>query len=193
MARSRSEASTEAIVDATLALLAEGGYARLTMGAVAARAGVGKDTLYRRHRSKADLVQHVLYGRHHTVETEPADTGSLRTDVLKICEDLVGFITDPVAMEATPGLMADGFADPQALDRTRRSHWDPVRAGFATVLERARARGEVENPLPPPELVADALTGAVVFRCAFAGVPAGPTLAHDLAALVLDGLLPRRT
>jgi AcrR family transcriptional regulator len=193
MARTRSEQRTSAFVDATLELLREGGYGRLTMGAVAARAGVGKDTLYRRHRSKADLVHHVLYGRHHTVETEPADTGSLRTDVLRICEDLVAFVTDPVAVEATPQLMADGFADPEALERVRRTHYDPIRAGFATVLARAKARGEVEDPLPPPELVADALTGAVVFRCAFAGIPADPDLAPDLAALVLDGLLPRRT
>ena len=76
--RPRSEASHQAIIDATLELLVEGGYGALTMEAVRTRAGVGKATIYRRWASKEELVRDAIVFLHE--EFDAPDTGSLRGD-----------------------------------------------------------------------------------------------------------------
>src|SRR3954464_12164899 len=77
--RQRSEAADEAILDATLAVLAEDGYAGLTMAAVIERSGVSSATLYRRYTTKAELVIAAV----ESLLPQPADTdtGSLEGDL----------------------------------------------------------------------------------------------------------------
>ena len=74
--RPRSERSHLAIVRATLELLTEVGYQRLTMEQVQRRAGVGKATIYRRWDSKAELVKDAI--QYVSAELPIPDTGSLR-------------------------------------------------------------------------------------------------------------------
>jgi Bacterial regulatory proteins, tetR family len=76
--RPRSEASHQAIIQATLDLLIEVGYGALTMESVRTRAGVGKATIYRRWSSKEELVSDTIVFLHEEFETP--DTGSLRGD-----------------------------------------------------------------------------------------------------------------
>ena len=76
--RPRSEASHQAIIEATLELLTEAGYGSLTMEAVRTRAGVGKATIYRRWASKEELVRDAIVFVHDKFDTP--DTGSLRGD-----------------------------------------------------------------------------------------------------------------
>lgn len=77
--RPRSPAAHRAILDATLALLAELGFERMSIEAIAAHAGVGKTTIYRRWKTKEDLVADAL----SSVKAVPVapDTGDLRTDI----------------------------------------------------------------------------------------------------------------
>ena len=76
--RPRSERSHQAIVVATLELLAEQGFQQLTMEQVARRAGVGKATIYRRWPAKADLVKDAI--RYFSAELPVPDTGTLAGD-----------------------------------------------------------------------------------------------------------------
>ena len=92
--RVAGERETE-ILDATLQILAEVGYDLLTMDAVAARAKASKATLYRRWKSKPELVVTAVMCHHSDTAAVP-DTGSLRGDLLAAyCG--TGGLSDPVA------------------------------------------------------------------------------------------------
>src|SRR3954462_14908931 len=78
--RPRSERADRSILEATLELMSEQGYTRMSMDAVAARAGVTKPTVYLRYKSKADLATAALAAA--TPEELPAETGDLRADLI---------------------------------------------------------------------------------------------------------------
>src|SRR3954462_1507429 len=78
--RPRSAAADRGILDAAFELLSEEGYARMSMDAVAARAGVTKPTVYLRYKGKADLVTAAVAA--HAVGELPAETGDLRADLI---------------------------------------------------------------------------------------------------------------
>ena len=128
-----------ALRESALALLAEVGYDRLTMDAVAARARAGKTTIYRRWQSKAELVVDALNsikGEH-----DIPDTGSLRQDLHAMASDLINAERHLGAL--TVG-MVNALAHDAELRRVFREKFiAPRMAGFRTVFERAVARGEM--------------------------------------------------
>jgi len=85
--RPRSERSHQAIVVATLELLAEQGFQQLTMEQVARRAGVGKATIYRRWAAKADLVKDAI--RYFSAELPVPDTGTLAGDYAQLAQAVI--------------------------------------------------------------------------------------------------------
>jgi AcrR family transcriptional regulator len=137
--RSLDSSRDRALREATLALLAEVGYDRLTMDAVAARARAGKTTIYRRWQSKAELVVDALNslkGDH-----DIPDTGSLRQDLHAIAQVLTSAETHVGAL--TVG-MVNALAHDAELRRVFREKFiAPRMAGFRLVFERAVARGEM--------------------------------------------------
>ena len=137
--RSLDSSRDLALREATLALLAEVGYDRLTMDAVAARARAGKTTIYRRWQSKAELVVDALNslkGDH-----DVPDTGSLRQDLHAIAEAMTGAESHVGAL--TVG-MVNALAHDAELRRVFREKFiAPRMAGFRVVFERAVARGEM--------------------------------------------------
>jgi AcrR family transcriptional regulator len=78
----RGDARTDAILDATLELMASTGYDRLTIDAVASRAGASKATIYRRWPGKSELVMAAL-SRHSAAAIAEVDTGGLRSDLIQ--------------------------------------------------------------------------------------------------------------
>jgi AcrR family transcriptional regulator len=126
--------------EAALVLLAEVGYDRLTMDAVAARARAGKTTIYRRWPGKAELVVDAL----NSLKGIPdiPDTGSLRQDL----RALAGSITSAESRfgaQVTIG-MVNALARDAELRRVFREKFiAPRMAAFRTVFERAVARGEM--------------------------------------------------
>jgi AcrR family transcriptional regulator len=128
--------------DAALALLAEVGYDRLTMDAVAARARAGKTTIYRRWPGKAELVVDSLNCLKGVPEIP--DTGSLRQDL----RALAGSITSAESQfgaQVTIG-MVNALAHDAELRRVFRERFiAPRMAGFRKVFERAVARGEMPD------------------------------------------------
>jgi AcrR family transcriptional regulator len=88
LGRPRDPSRDEAICEATLALFAEEGYAGVSIEGVAARAGVGKATIYRRFSSKEQLVVEAMRVGCHLTDHLP-DTGDLRADLTSMLQKLV--------------------------------------------------------------------------------------------------------
>ena len=115
------------ILDATLELLIEVGYDRLTMDAVAKRSRASKATLYRRWETKASLVDRRAAARQGRPARRAPDTGTLRGDLLAA-------FCGPKGPAGHAGTRALGAVDHRALQRPR------VRRGVPRALHRAEGR-----------------------------------------------------
>ncbi len=159
--RPRSEASHQAIIQATLELLMEGGYGPLTMEAVRTRAGVGKATIYRRWASKEELVRDAIVFLHE--EFDVPDTGSLRGDYHAIAEMVRASAKRAGAAALAPRLLADAFHDAEL----HRIFYDnlvlPRRKALGALLQRAVERGEIRADVDL-ELMIDLFAGPAVYR-----------------------------
>ncbi|WP_216896656.1 TetR/AcrR family transcriptional regulator [Nocardia alni] len=126
--------------EAALALLAEVGYDRLTMEAVAARTGAAKTTIYRRWPGKAELVVDALNGLKG--DPEIADTGSLRQDLRALAESITS-AEGHFGARITIGMVNALAHDGELRQVFGNRFIAPRMAGFRTVFERAVARGEM--------------------------------------------------
>jgi AcrR family transcriptional regulator len=164
--RPRSEASHQAIIQATLELLIDVGYGALTMEAVRTRAGVGKATVYRRWASKEELVRDAIVFLHEEFRTP--DTGSLRGDY----DALAGAVRASASRGGTamlmPRLLGESVHDQELFAIFRANLVEPRRAALRTVLERAVARGEIREGIDP-ELMVDLFAGPAVYRLLITG------------------------
>lgn len=183
--RPRDPRSHEAILSAATELLTEVGYAATSIGAVAARAGVGKDTIYRRWRGRPELVFEAVFTS--TDEAPIPDTGTLAGDLTALLRDLVDEFHAPAAAAALPGLLADFAADPVLQARIRSDFLAPSKERLLIVFERAEARGEIAAAAPV-DLVLDTLAGAVFFHVGLVGEQPDRQLAGRLAAVIAKGL-----
>jgi AcrR family transcriptional regulator len=130
----------EAILAAAMDLLAETGYARLTMDQVAARAGVGKASVYLRWPNKVALVAEAIQHRSAVVPHVP-DTGSLREDMLAFLRGLLrGKSAGARALAAVTGEIA---SNPELKKAWRRSLVTTLSACMRVIVERAIDRGEL--------------------------------------------------
>jgi AcrR family transcriptional regulator len=140
--RRRGEVLDTAILEATLAELAEVGYARLAMGRIAARAHTSKASVYKRWPNRAELVVAALQ---HGLPAEPdpvPDTGSLREDVLALLRRGAGLL-DGLFGEAVRGLMVETLTDPERTARMRADMFTSRDNLMREILERAAARGDI--------------------------------------------------
>jgi len=184
--RRRSERSHQAIIAATQQLLVELGYRQLTIEGVAARAGVGKQTIYRWWPSRAALALEAYLAGSEAVPP-PVDRGSLREDVRALIGWLIAVLAEPIGGRVVAGLIADLQHDPELAGRFHRDVVPARRRAMLVALERARDRGEI-RPDADLELAVDALHGAVFYRLLLSGEPLDPDFAERLANQVLDGL-----
>ena len=127
--RPRSEEAHQAILAATLELLAEGGYSALTVEGVAARAGVGKATIYRRWPSKLPLV---IEAFSQLPALEEVDTGSLVEDLEKMLRDYLHLFNATPLAAVLPSLVGERQHNPE-LSRLL----DPVLKGRRQPLSRS--------------------------------------------------------
>lgn len=186
--RPRQVRADHAIVAATRSLIVERGYADTSVASIAARAGVGKDTIYRRWSGRAELVYAALFT---VTESLPApDTGTLAEDVRVLVTRLVAEFDAPAARAALPGLLADFAADPQLRQRIREDFLSPARGAVEAIFDRAAARDELRDGIPV-DVVLDALAGAVFFHLGLVGAPATPALVDTLTTLFIEGIRAR--
>lgn len=156
------------ILDATVELLMEVGYDRLTMDAVAKRARASKATLYRRWETKASLVAEALVRAKASPHIEPQDTGSLRGDLLAtFCghEGLGGAATGILGAVITAV-----STDPEFAHLFRENFIAPKIAVSNAIYQRAQERGEIGTDVDV-DLIAPALAGILMHRAFLLGDP----------------------
>jgi AcrR family transcriptional regulator len=183
--RPRSAAADEAIREATLELLADHGYAGLTMSGVAAQAGVSSATLYRRWRSKVELVVAVLLAR--SDEEALPDTGSLREDLRSALRQLIDAKQDEQSIKIISAVVGELGRNPELASAFRTSLIAPRRAQFAVLFERAAGRGEI-SATADFELATDLVFGPIYQRLLITGRPLTRRVANDLIELILKAL-----
>lgn len=185
--RPRSPEADRAILDAALDLFVEEGYEGMSIEGVAARAGVGKTTIYRRWDSKEELIVAAI--DELIFEVEPLDTGSLRRDLIDLVTQLQVTMSSSRAGEVFPRMVphvAAGTPLGRAyIERVIGPRFELLRS----VLARAAERGEVPADLDP-ELVRGLLIGPIIVskltgRLSRRGAPAR---AEAIVDTVLRGL-----
>jgi AcrR family transcriptional regulator len=149
LGRPRSERARTAVLLAVIALLDEVGYPHLTVEAVAARAGVGRTTVYRWWPTKAALVIEAL-----AATTPRAEIG--------ISADSRADLCGPRRAETLPALAAEGRRDPDTAERLA-DLLGPRRAADAAVLLAAAARGDIPHDADVP-LLLDVALGTLLWR-----------------------------
>lgn len=181
--RPRSEEAHQAILDATLALLAEVGFSALTVEGVAGRAGVGKATIYRRWPSKLPLVVEAFGG---LPSFEDADTGSLEGDLKAMLRAYLELFHKTPLAAVLPALASERAHDPALAEL-----FDPVllqrRSPLVQALERAVARGEISADLDL-DLAADLIVGPIAVRLFFTGRKIHAKLVDPMVELALRGI-----
>lgn len=169
------------ILDATLTVLADAGYDRLTMDAVATEAKASKATLYRRWSSKPELVVDAVCSQKQHPPTP--DTGTLRGDLLAAhCG--MGGLGDPRATAVQAAVVTAMARDEEFAATYRREFLGPKQAASRTIFARARDRGEIRADLDL-DLIAPALPGIVLHRVFLLGDEATP----ELVARVIDQII----
>jgi AcrR family transcriptional regulator len=143
--RPRDPSRDGVIRAAILRLLADVGYGALTMDAVASEAGVGKATIYRRWRTKQDLVVDTI-GDLAATGAMPVDTGSLEGDLRSLMHSYVAVITGPTGA-AVHSLLSSIPRHPALAEAFRTGPAAVWRQGVDAVWARAEERGELPRDL----------------------------------------------
>ncbi|GAB7043266.1 MULTISPECIES: TetR-like C-terminal domain-containing protein [Catenuloplanes] len=184
----RNENSRRAILDATRALLAETGYADLTVGAIAARAGAGRQTIYRWWGGKSAVVLDALVDTVAAEGMTLPDSGDLRADLRAVLRATVAEFADPVLSATTRALTIETLADDdlaaQVRDRLLRPQLDAVK-------DRLRAGG-----VPPEvdlDLAVELLFGPLYHRWLLRTGPLDQDYADGLVDLVMTAIGDRRS
>lgn len=154
--RPRDPRIDDAVLRATVELLAETGYPGLLVSAIAERARTSKPAIYRRWPSKAHLVHEAVFpiGAATTIP----DTGSLPEDLREMVRRTMAFLTTPAARSALPGLVGEMASDPTLHSALLERFADIFAGGLAEWLERATGQGEVRTSVTAAEL-AEAIAG----------------------------------
>ena len=144
--RPRDPSRDGVIRAAILRLLADVGYGALTMDAVASEAGVGKATIYRRWRTKQDLVVDTISDLNRAEAEEVTDTGSLEGDLRAMMHQMVSMIDGPTGA-ATLSLLSTIPHQPALAQAFQDGPLAVWRTSFEGLWARAEARGEIRPGL----------------------------------------------
>ena len=185
--RPREARADRAILDATLALMADRGVDDLRVDDVAERAGVGKATIYRRYRSKDALITGAVAAL--VGEIAVPDTGSTEADLLTLMREAVKVYAGTPAAGAMPSLVAAMHRDPELARAVREGFLAGRRVALAEVLTRAVGRGDLRGDLEL-ELALDVLAGPLFYRLLVTGGPIDDALARGVVDLLLRGFAP---
>jgi AcrR family transcriptional regulator len=183
--RPRSERADHAIIDAALSLFAESGPDRLCIEEVAARAGVGKATIYRRWPGKEDLLLDALAAVKAPLP-EPAGR-SVQEDLVALLSAMCRDAGDPRQARLFALLLGEGARYPRLLARYRDTVIEPRREVMRSVLRRGVATGEL-RPDADLEAALFMLTGAVVGRGKFDPGSIPPGYPERVVVELLRGL-----
>ncbi|MEU4818529.1 TetR/AcrR family transcriptional regulator [Micromonospora aurantiaca] len=184
----RNEQSRRAILAAALELLAETGYPALTVEAIAARAGVGKQTIYRWWRGKGAVILDALADDMPEVIALP-DTGDLRTDLREVLRATVAEFADPRLSATTRAVTIETLADEELADQARDRLLRPQLNAVRVRLEAAREAGQV-RPDAPLDQVVELLFGPLYHRWLLRNGPLTDDYADGIVDLVVAAVTP---
>ena len=182
--RPRDPQVDRAITQATLKLLSEQGYLGMSVEGVAAEAGVGKTTIYRRFPSKADLVVAAVSTIRDQASPLP-DTGSLRTDLLGMMAQHQAAFRRGLALLGA--LLVEESRNPDLLDLFRERTLRPRRDEVVSMVQRSADRGEVRRDIDP-EAAVHAIVGSMFVR-RLLGIPDSEEWDRQTVEIVCRGLL----
>ena len=171
------------ILEATLELLIELGYFRLTFDAVARKARASKATLYRRWESKPALVIDALIRAKDMPNPELPDTGTLRGDLLAAFCGQDG-LAQSRATEVLASVLTATATDPEFAELFRERFIAPKMHVTMEIYAKAIERGEV-SPDVDLEIIGPALAGVVLHRAYLMGIPPS----EEVVARVIDHLI----
>ncbi|MEU5325083.1 TetR/AcrR family transcriptional regulator [Streptomyces parvus] len=200
----RSDRSRRAIHDAALALVAEVGYRRTTIEGIAARAGVGKQTIYRWWPSKAAVLMDAFLdlagraaedagaGAGDTGESAPGipDTGDLVADLKLVLRATVDELNDPALEAPTRALTAEGIVDAKLGAEFVHKLLDPQLALYVTRLRAAQEAGDVRADVDP-RIALELLIGPLMHRWLLRTLPLTHAYADEIVEYAVGGLAPR--
>jgi AcrR family transcriptional regulator len=192
----RSDRSRRAIYEAALALVSETGYAKLTIEAIAARAGVGKQTIYRWWPSKGDVVLEAFLDLAQRSAVSPEDdpgaaafpdSGDLAADLKLVLQATVDELNEPAYADPARALSAEGILNPQLGARFLEHVLAPGLRLYGTRLTAARERGEI-RPETDVAIATDLLVAPLTYRWLMGTGPLDHAYADALVDHVLTGL-----
>lgn len=188
--RRRSETSRRAILTAAFELAGEVGYARLSIEAIAARAGVGKQTIYRWWPSKGAVLFDAFLLQDAGESGEPAplpDTGDLATDLKTVLRATVDELNNPAYDVPLRALTTEILHDPQLAadyaERLDRPMTERKKQRLRAAQEAGQLRADIDL-----NLAIDQLFGSLSHRWLLRSGPLTAAYADALVEQVLDGL-----
>ena len=187
--RPRDPEADRAILQATIELLAEEGFGGLSIEAVAARAGVGKTTVYRRWPSKIPLVVDALTHLKMPASVVIGDDTSTRDALVRVLSEGIRAHPNEPVDRILAGIIGAMSQDPELADAVRSGLLSKRRDSVFALIERGKARGEI-RPDADVEVVADLLGGPIVMRRMITGRPVNARFVRLIVAAILDGVAP---
>jgi AcrR family transcriptional regulator len=180
--RRRSEEARQAILAAALELNAESGYARLTVDAIAARSGTGRQTIYRWWPTKDDVLMEAGAAKADLHVPIP-DHGSYQADLHAFLTASFRLAQVPQLADVLRALMARAQIDAEFGQRFRAVFLQRRRAALGIILDRAAARGELPAGVAQGT-IADVVFGVIWYRLLATGQPLDDQLADQLTYLL---------
>ncbi|MFI6271868.1 TetR/AcrR family transcriptional regulator [Micromonospora zamorensis] len=185
---------TTAIRRALMQELAAVGYGRLSIEAVARRAGVSKTAIYRRWNSKLDLVLEIVAAAAHG-KLPALDTGTLRGDLALLFQAVAHALRHPLASQIIPDLLAEAARNPSIDETLRQVVYARQQEIGGRLVTSAVQRGELPADTDPDAAI-DLIVGPLYWRLAIARLPLTDRYLDNLvesvaAGLGADSALPR--
>jgi AcrR family transcriptional regulator len=182
--RPRCAALDHAILDATLRQLAEHGYTRASVDAIAAEAGTTKPAIYRRWPSKEALA--IAAVAHLQAQDEPAPTGDVEADLVRLLADFRKKLLRPNGMSLIGTVLAEESHVPALMELFRRNVVQPRRRGLLAILEAARQHKQL-RPDADLDAAVNLLVGSFYARY-LTGEEVTPDWPERVVRTVLAGL-----
>ncbi|MFD7674629.1 TetR-like C-terminal domain-containing protein [Streptomyces anulatus] len=184
--RRRGERMRQAVLAATVGLLTSEGLTGTTVAAVARAAGVHETSVYRRWKTRENLLLDALGS--HADEALPApDTGDVRQDLTQLMSAVSDYLTSP---QGAALLHLGASPDAGSVEAERLPYWDARLERGEDIVRRGVERGELA-PDTDARLVAETLAGPLFARVLLTGAPLDRGLARRIVDLTLDGARPR--
>ncbi|WP_307798578.1 TetR/AcrR family transcriptional regulator [Actinoplanes flavus] len=177
---------TVAIRNAVMSELAEVGYGRLSIEAVARRAGVGKTAIYRRWSNKLEMVMEIISDVAERKVPLP-DTGSFSGDLQLLLMIVSTALQHRIASQIIPDLMAEAARNPQIAETLQRALRTHQQAVGEKLIGQAVARGELPEGTDP-EVAVDMILGPLYWRLAVARQPIGEDYLEKFTVAVTAAL-----